>query len=176
MGCGHRTVEQECTLWPPGAVHILDATPHKQDGVLILTRRVAALCLLRNRELGVGGDTGLEGKSTLATSEASCCQVTLYLGGYTSLHHCSLTLCSQGCPDTLGSCFSPALPSPKFYGEDLHASGGRSQALSVSEVVPCPSQGTSSHGPGHCASPTYRSLQKNQSVEGSSCHPNICDS
>lgn len=116
-------------------------------GVPILTQRVAALSLLRNWELGVGGKTGLEAESTLATFEASCCQVTLHLGGYTSLH-CSLPFCPQGCPDTLGSCFSPALPSPNSVEKDLHASGGRSQALSVSEVVACPSPGTSSPGPG----------------------------
>lgn len=85
--------------------------PISRMGVPILTQRVAALSLLRNRELGVGGNTGLEAESTLATFKASCCQVTLHLGGYTSLH-CSLPFCPQGCPDTLGSCFSSALPSP----------------------------------------------------------------
>lgn len=150
MGCGHRTVEQECIVWPPGAVHTLDATPPPQEGWGPNTHSVGG-SLEPVEERGAGCRLGRRARVPLATSEASCCRVTLHPGGYTSLHHCSRPLCPQGFPDTLDSCFSPALPSPKFCGEDLHASCGRSQALSVNEVVPCPSQGASSRGPGHRA-------------------------
>lgn len=154
-----------CTPWRP--------PPISRMGVPILTQRVAALSLLRNRELGVGGKTGLEAESTLATLEASCCQVTLHLGGYTSLH-CSLPFCPQGCPDTLGSCFSPALPSPN--------SVEKTYMSPAAEVRLCQSVRWSPalhRGPPALAlaqRPAYRSLQKNQSVGGISCRPNTCDS